>query len=251
MRTPPKKSAVIATLLSAASIAGLMLAHAQEAATASITTKKNPLAISSEMAAELQTVEQLPTVEPSTLPDGGRGATYYSAQCPYWPPLPGNVFGLSVWDLGGNCYLIDDLSVDYEATTATATTAMVKSLAVSAKYETDSTDLSATNGPYLTISPTGTNGLYLITVFNDTGPVNYELWYTPVLANADYPWTAVAVGTTGQTNFTVNITYPTGFYRAVWDTNSIPLWEAADPNNPSTGILTVFIDSPTNGAVLQ
>jgi hypothetical protein len=248
MRTPPKKSAVIAALLGAAGIAGLMLAHAQEASTAGTTTKWNPLAISAEMAAELQALEQLPTVEPNTLPDGGRGSTYYSAQCPYRPPLPGNVLGLSVWDLGGNCYVIDDLSVDYAATTTTAT---VKALAVSAKYETDSSDLSATNGPYLTISPTGTNGLYLITVFNDTGPVNYELWYTPVLGNANYPWTAVAIGAAGQTNFTVSITYPNGFYRAIWDTNAVPAWEAADPNNPSAGILAVVIDSPAKGAVIQ
>jgi hypothetical protein len=41
--------------------------------------------------------------------------------------------------------------------------------------------------------------------------------------------------------------YQTGFFRALIDTNSIPLWEAADPNNPSAGILTVFIDSPANG----
>jgi hypothetical protein len=31
----------------------------------------------------------------------------------------------------------------------------------------------------------------------------------------------------------------------------LPLWQAADPNNPAAGVLTVFIDSPTNGAVLQ
>jgi hypothetical protein len=45
--------------------------------------------------------------------------------------------------------------------------------------------------------------------------------------------------------------YQTGFYRAVIDTNSVPLWEAADPNNPGAGILAVFIDSPANGTVLQ
>lgn len=105
--------------------------------------------------------------------------------------------------------------------------------------------------PYLTIAPTGTNE-FLITVLNDQGPANYELWWTPVLANPDYPWTAVAAGTTGQTNFIVPIPqFSTGFYQAIWDTNSVPTWEAAQPNNPSSGILTVFIDSPTNGAVIH
>jgi hypothetical protein len=34
------------------------------------------------------------------------------------------------------------------------------------------------------------------------------------------------------------------------DTNGVPLWEAADPNNPGAGILAVFIDSPANGGNL-
>jgi hypothetical protein len=82
--------------------------------------------------------------------------------------------------------------------------------------------------------------------------VNYELWWTPVLESPAYPWTPIAVGSTGQTNFTVSTSLSSaGFYRAIWDTNGIPLWEAADPNNPGAGILAVFIDSPTNGAVIQ
>ena len=105
--------------------------------------------------------------------------------------------------------------------------------------------------PVLSIAPTGTNQL-LITITNGVGTANYELWWTPVLDNTvDYPWTTVAVGTPGQTNFTVNIEpYPAGFYEAVWDTNSIPLWEAANPSNPGLGILALTIDNPTNNANL-
>ena len=151
MNIAPNKMSVIAAIIGLAGLAGLMLAHAQETGTSGTTTRKNAEAISPELAAELKAVEQLPTVEPSTLPYDGRGGTFYSAQCPFWPPLPDNIFSLPVWNLGDGYYLINDLSVDY----------------------------------------------------------------------------------------------------AAMDTNSIPLWEAADPNNPGTGILTVFIDSPTNGAVLQ
>jgi len=105
--------------------------------------------------------------------------------------------------------------------------------------------------PFLTIAPLGTNQ-FSITIANGTNTGNYELWWTPVLANPDYPWMTAAVGTTGQTNFMLNMgVYQTGFFRALMDTNSIPLWEAADPNNQGAGILTVFIDSPTNGAVMQ
>lgn len=105
--------------------------------------------------------------------------------------------------------------------------------------------------PVLTIAPTGTNQL-LITITNGVDTGNYELWWTPVLADPAYPWTAAVIGNQGQTNFTVNIgPYSSGFFRVVVDTNTIPLWEAADPNNPSAGILTVFIDSPANGSVVQ
>lgn len=102
--------------------------------------------------------------------------------------------------------------------------------------------------PYLTLAPTGTNE-FLITVFNNTEPANYELWYTPVLANPT--WTAVTAGTPGETNFVVSMgSYYTGFFRAYQDTNAIPLWEAANPTNQSLGVLSVCIDSPTNGSSL-
>jgi hypothetical protein len=104
--------------------------------------------------------------------------------------------------------------------------------------------------PVLTIAPLGTNQ-FSITITNGVGGTYYDLLWTPVLANADYPWTYAAVGTPGQTNFMLNMgAYQTGFFRALIDTNSIPLWEAADPNNPGAGILTVFIDSPANGSTL-
>ena len=48
------------------------------------------------------------------------GATYYSAlhspiSASPWPPLPANVLGLPVWDLGDHMWLIDDISEDYSA----------------------------------------------------------------------------------------------------------------------------------------
>jgi hypothetical protein len=115
---------------------------------------------------------------------------------------------------------------------------------------TASTALSQTV-PVLTIAPLGTNQ-FSITITNNVGGTDFDLQWTPVLANAEYPWTWAAIGTPGQTNFLVNMTvYQTGFFRAISDTNSIPLWEAADPNNPGAGILTIFIDSPANGSLIQ
>jgi hypothetical protein len=105
--------------------------------------------------------------------------------------------------------------------------------------------------PVLTITQLGTNQ-FSITITNNIGTDTYDLLWTPVLASPDYPWTWAVVGTSGQTNFLVDMgIYQTGFFRTLLDTNSIPLWEAADPNNPGAGILTVTIDSPTNGFVIQ
>ena len=112
--------------------------------------------------------------------------------------------------------------------------------------------LLAQTAPFLTVTQTGTNQL-LITITNGVSATTYDLYTTPVLGDTvNYPWTAAVIGTNGQTNFTVNTgPFQMAFFRAVLDTNGVPIWQAADPNNPSAGILTVFIDSPTNGAVLQ
>lgn len=104
------------------------------------------------------------------------------------------------------------------------------------------------SAPVLTITPLGTNQFSIS--FTNNGST-YDLQSTPVLANPEYPWTWAAVGTNAQTNFLVTGVYQTGFYRAILDTNSVPLWELADPNNPAAGILTITIDSPANGSLIQ
>ena len=112
------------------------------------------------------------------------------------------------------------------------------------------TALSQT-APVLTITPLGTNQ-FSVSFTNNIGTASYDLQWTPVLASPDYPWTWAAIGTPGQTNFQLNMgDYQTAFFRTLLDTNSIPLWEAADPNNPSAGILTITIDTPANGSTLN
>jgi len=204
------------------------------------------------LAAQMAEVEKLPTIEADTVPRYSAVA-YYSAQNLLWPPLPANFFGLPMWDLGDGQYLINDLAWDYSTPTTTALALSSSVMALdSGGGVVTMNDLIQSGVPYLTFVPTNANQA-LITVFNDTSPANYELWFTPVLGDtAGYPWTAVAVGATGQTNFTVNVgVYPTGFYRAVQDTNDIPLWQAADPNNQATGVLNVWIDTPANGTALN
>jgi len=106
--------------------------------------------------------------------------------------------------------------------------------------------------PVIAIKSLGTN-VVSISVTNGVSTANYDLYWTPLLGNPDYPWTAAAIGTTGQTNFVLDMEdYDSAFFRVLLeDTNSIPLWKLADPNNPSLGVLAVTIDSPTNNTVLQ
>jgi len=113
------------------------------------------------------------------------------------------------------------------------------------------TALSQT-APVLTIAPAGTNGI-VITVTNAILADSYEVWWTPALGNtAEYPWTLAVPGNVGQTNFLLaNWEYPTVFFRGLLDTNAVPLWESANPANPTSGILHVTIASPANGSSLN
>ena len=105
--------------------------------------------------------------------------------------------------------------------------------------------------PGLTIA-SGSSNQIVITITNPVA-ANYEVWKTPVLGDTvDYPWIIAAVGTNGQSSYAVpRDIYPSEFYQVILDTNSVPLWEAAVPTNPSIGLLSIFISSPTNGALLQ
>lgn len=146
-----------------------------------------------------------------------------------------------------------------QTATAQTTAALASSAAVSSSasasvgtsigFSANAQTQQQSGVPYLLIAPAGTNQ-FLITVLNDQGPANYEIWTTPTLENPS--WSMVGnPGIPGQTNFTVNTSvYYTGFFRALQDTNAIPLWEAANPTNQALGVLSVVIDSPANGSSL-
>jgi hypothetical protein len=74
----------------------------------------------SDLEVMLQAVESTPAISPNSVPPVG---TFWSAQhAPgtrlEWPPLPGNLLGLPVWNLGDGVYLLDDLDIDYNAVAA-------------------------------------------------------------------------------------------------------------------------------------
>lgn len=109
--------------------------------------------------------------------------------------------------------------------------------------------------PVLKIAPLGSNH-FSILITNGVNTTNYTLFWTPVLADTNYPWVALWGGEVGQTNFPVNGgDWPVGFFKVMighdLDGDSWPVWQDANDNNASVGILSVTIDSPLSGAVFQ
>jgi hypothetical protein len=240
------KTAVIAAIVSAAGIAGLMLAHAQESTTpdqseaTSLTEPTVDWSSASDLEVMLQAVESM---TPAPASSASRIGTFYSAQhAPgsrsQWPPLPCNFYQVPVWNLGDGVYLLDDRQINYAEIEAEATTSTTP-MTMNAKSLGGPNNPIQPGYPYLTIAPTNANQL-LITVIN-TNSATYYLQMTPVLANSNYPFAIIANGAAGQTNFTVDIgPYADEFFRVLMATN-----------NPGQGFIAVFIDSPTNGATIQ
>lgn len=111
----------------------------------------------------------------------------------------------------------------------------------------------ATNEPVLTISKSGTN--FVVGITNGTNTAYYELYHTPVLGDAAYPWTLLIMGTQGQTNFTLAPgANPHAFFFVGegndWDSDGIENYRDANPNGTNVGQLAITIDSPANGASL-
>lgn len=105
--------------------------------------------------------------------------------------------------------------------------------------------------PVLKITDLGTNQ-FLVEITNSVSTTNYTLYWTPALANPNYPWVFLTNNAVGESNFIVDAAgWEAGFFRVLlgtdFDNDGWPEWLDAQPQNPSVGILSVTIDSPTNG----
>jgi hypothetical protein len=110
--------------------------------------------------------------------------------------------------------------------------------------------------PVLTIAPT--NGTqFQITITNAVATTNYEIYRTPLLNDTNFPWTLHIVGNVGQSNFVVGTeeVYDMSFFRAGigsdWDLDGVPNSQDANPTDGTIGILSITIDSPTNGSTIN
>jgi len=105
--------------------------------------------------------------------------------------------------------------------------------------------------PALTLTPLG-NGDLQLSITNAIPTNTYDIYYTPNF-NSGFAWNFFYRGAAGQTNFTISLSNspPSGFFIVTdiddFDGDGIPNWEDANPNNASIGIMTVIIDTPTNG----
>src|SRR5262249_46347544 len=109
--------------------------------------------------------------------------------------------------------------------------------------------------PVLIIQPT--NGTqFQLTITNAVASTNYEIYRTPLLADTNFPWTLHMIGNVGQSNFVVDTeVFGTSFFRvgigSDWDLDGVPNDRDANPTDPMIGILTITIDSPTNGSTIN
>lgn len=108
--------------------------------------------------------------------------------------------------------------------------------------------------PVLKISNQG-NSQFLIEITNAVN-TNYTLYWTPALADPNYPWVFLTNNAVGESNFLVNAAgWEAGWFQVVIGTDSDgdgwPEWNDAQPGNPAVGILSVTIDSPTNGTTFN
>ena len=107
--------------------------------------------------------------------------------------------------------------------------------------------------PGLSIALTSSN-LLVLTITNGVTNEYYEIYAKIQLQAQD--WSFFTNGAQGQTSFT-SATFPaqSRFYRARatndWDGDGVLNWADANPNSTNVGLLTITIESPLNGALLQ
>ena len=142
--------------------------------TASLTATNINWSTASDLEVMLQAIEMTTPLPATDAPDGGN---FYTVQhAGEWPPLPGNIYGLPFWDLGGGFYLLDDRDFDYAAFAQqnAALHEMARAMGLENDNETGSSYMIDTNGLWLEITNV-VNGLAYLNLRHGTDYV-YEVW---------------------------------------------------------------------------
>jgi hypothetical protein len=204
-------------------------------------------------------LEAAEAVEPLSAESVPARATFYSAQNPAWPPLPGNINGVSVWNLGSNVWLLNDLELGYAVQSRSQ--ALTMNLVPPGPgsggeggtngYQSGfSPQVFTTNDLWLEFAgiTNATASLIIHPPWNVTNGV-YDLFSTTNLVPS--AWTWVLRCSSGQTNLIVtNLTAPMDFFilGLTNDTDGGGLSDAyeglvthTDPNNPNDDHLVPLV----------
>jgi len=235
-------------------VALFSLLHAQEAATLTqsgevLLTATNGASAMSDLEVELKAIEMTtPLPASAASPDA---CNFYSAQhnpasAEAWPPLPGNIWNLSVWPLGDDFYLLDDLNVNYNALAAKA---LAANGGMKAMMNFAPLNLVASTNLWLAITNL-TNSTAFLLLSNTVADVQYEIQGVANLGDTNWisegfvfgseitNWTTTSVAATNQ---------PTLFLRVrSWvssDGSGLPDWwelqyfghTGVDPNSDPVG----------------
>lgn len=158
--------------------------------TTAVTLTNEDFSALSDFEVELRALELTPTIPAAALPVESHG--FYSAQHPYWPPMPGDILGLPIWPLGDGLYVLNDTNVNYVELQAVAEAARPKlsrSSPSGGGMEMMDSLISGSGGTpvYLTnLVATLTNGSMTVT-FSIAGGTNgfaYDIYNTTNLANS-------------------------------------------------------------------
>jgi hypothetical protein len=148
------------------------------AQTSTISIQSLHSASADDLSVMLETIGETTPLPAESVPSSG---TFWSVQHPYWPPMPGNINNLPVWDLGSGVYLLADQDFDYVALEQQNMT--LNLLARESGLEADS-DAGAgysgytvpTNGLWLQIMGVS-NSVAWFNLYNATDQV-YAIWST-------------------------------------------------------------------------
>ena len=215
----------------------------------------------SDLEVMLQAVEATTPAPAESVP---RGGTFYSAQFPNWPPLPGNIRNVPVWNLGDGSYLVDDLDVNYSQQPLNSSMMAGRMSALDAPLpgdggSDDGTNSYTSNGSSYVLSDYGTNlwiaqagllsGNLAGVVSNSSADISYEIqskenllqtnWNSEgfILGSELTNWTPMSVAQNGRTNLFLRIRS-----WASSDGSGLPDWweleyfgtTGVDPNAPDS-----------------
>ncbi len=175
----------------------------------------------------LQAIESVAPTPFANLSRNQQFGTFWSAQhAPgtpeAWPPLPGNMWGLPVWSLGDNVYLLDDRNLDYaalaEAVAAAQPVTASPMMRMSMMASSLSTAYAYGNPIYLgnltkTFDGYG-NLIFGFSVYGGTNFVPWDIEMTTNLAAPNWSWQGIAY-TSNSYSFYADSSVGSAFYRLV------------------------------------